>query len=187
MTRPIDADADAASRSRSVSTALLAELHFRDGVSRYWSGVGPFTWAGAEYVGTGTILSVSAIEETAELRATSTTLRLSGLPPEIRTLIAVGGWQNRLAVLSLVFFDRAGVVIGEPVRLRVHRMDTLTMQDGATVTVELTCESAFDGFDRPRIRRYTDADQQAEYPGDRAFEFVPSVQEFELSWGVASP
>jgi type IV secretory pathway TrbF-like protein len=30
------------------------------------------------------------------------------------------------------------------------------------------------------VRRYTDADQQAEYQGDRFFEYVPALQEAEI-------
>ena len=35
-------------------------------------------------------------------------------------------------------------------------------------------------LERAEVRRYTDADQQAEYPGDRFFEFVPALQEAEI-------
>ena len=30
---------------------------------------------------------------------------------------------------------------------------------------------------------YTDADQQADYPGDRGFEFVPALQTMSIPWG----
>jgi hypothetical protein len=33
------------------------------------------------------------------------------------------------------------------------------------------------------VRRYTNEDQQAEVPGDRGFEYVPSVQELNFKWG----
>jgi hypothetical protein len=32
-------------------------------------------------------------------------------------------------------------------------------------------------------RRYTNEDAQLEHPGDRGFEFVPSLQEVVLYWG----
>ena len=35
-------------------------------------------------------------------------------------------------------------------------------------------------LERAEVRRYTDADQQAEYPGDRFFEFVAALQEAEI-------
>ncbi len=44
----------------------------------------------------------------------------------------------------------------------------------------LTCESRLVDLERAEVRRYTDADQQAEYPGDRFFEFVPALQEAEI-------
>jgi hypothetical protein len=35
-------------------------------------------------------------------------------------------------------------------------------------------------LERAEVRRYTDADQQAEYQGDRFFEYVPALQEAEI-------
>ncbi|AWV21498.1 Transcriptional regulator, LacI family [Roseomonas mucosa] len=53
--------------------------------------------------------------------------------------------------------------------------------DGAEPRVSLTCEGRLVDLERAEVRRYTDADQQAEYPGDRFFEFVPALQEAQIS------
>ena len=54
------------------------------------------------------------------------------------------------------------------------------MIDGAEPSVALACESRLVDLKRAEVRRYTDADQQAEYPGDRFFEFVPALHEAEI-------
>jgi hypothetical protein len=41
-------------------------------------------------------------------------------------------------------------------------------------------ESRLVDLERAEVRRYTDADQQAEYQGDRFFEYVPALQEAEI-------
>lgn len=42
-------------------------------------------------------------------------------------------------------------------------MDTMQVTDGAEPRVTLTCESRLVDLERAEVRRYTDADQQAEY------------------------
>jgi hypothetical protein len=185
MTRQIDPETDLALRQREVALVLLAELQFATGTLRLWSGLGPFYWDGVEFTGTGALLSVGTIDEAADLRTSETTFRLSGLDPAIRTVIAADAWQNRPAILWVAVLDSQGQVIGRPVRLRSHRMDTITVAEGQTISVTLTCENGMNGLDRAAPRRYTDQDQQSEYPGDLAFSFVPAVQEFELNWGRA--
>ena len=59
-------------------------------------------------------------------------------------------------------------------------MDTMEVVDGPEPRVALSCESRLVDLERAEVRRYTDADQQAEYPGDRFFEFVPALQEAEI-------
>ena len=57
---------------------------------------------------------------------------------------------------------------------------SVAVVDGAEPRISLTCESRLVDLERAEVRRYTDADQQAEYPGDRFFEFVPALQEAEI-------
>jgi hypothetical protein len=38
-------------------------------------------------------------------------------------------------------------------------------------------------WERPRMRRFTDADQKAHHPGDRGLEHVAEVASKEVVWG----
>jgi hypothetical protein len=177
VTRQIDAATGAAVVAPVVRLALLVELQFASGTSRLWSGLGDFAWNGVTFAGVGDLLGVSAIEETAEVRSVGTTLQLSGLPTSaIGMLAETERWQNRIARLWLAVFEADGITLaGEPVPLARARMDQLSYEEGETATFTLTLESRLADLERPRVRRYTNADQQAEYPGDRGFEFVESV------------
>lgn len=62
--------------------------------------------------------------------------------------------------------------MADPFPLWVGLMDTMEVVDGAEPRVSLSCESRLVDLERAEVR-YTDADQQAEYPGDRFFEYVP--------------
>ena len=76
--------------------------------------------------------------------------------------------------------DAEGAFVADPFPLWAGLMDTMQVVDGAEPRISLTCESRLVDLERAEVRRYTDADQQAEYPGDRFFEFVPALQEAEI-------
>jgi hypothetical protein len=59
-------------------------------------------------------------------------------------------------------------------------MDTMEVVDGPEPRIVLTCESRLVDLERAEVRRYTDPDQQAEYPGNRFFEYVPALQDAEI-------
>ena len=46
-------------------------------------------------------------------------------------------------------------------------------------------ESRLADWERPRVSRYTDADQQQRFPGDLGCRFAPQMVEKELVWGRA--
>jgi len=63
-------------------------------------------------------------------------------------------------------------------------MDQLSIDEGAeTSTVKMTVESRLIDLERPRTRRYTRENQQIRHSGDRAFDFVESLQSQRLQWG----
>lgn len=163
---------------------LLAEFDFASGASRAWSGLGTLAWDGKDWVGLGTFGEVSAIEETMELRATGAAFRLSGVPSELVATAMGEPIQGRTARLWLGFLDDTLALIEDPVLLFDGRMDTIEITDGGEAAViTLFAENRLRDLERPRTRRYTDQDQQAEFPGDRGFEFVPALQEVTINWG----
>jgi hypothetical protein len=165
---------------------LLAEFAFASGTTRVWSGIGTLSWNGADYTGLGTFGEVSAIEETMELRATGAAFRLSGIPADLVSTAMGEPIQGRAARLRLGFLDESLALIEDPVLLFDGRMDTLEITDGGEhAAITLFAENRLRDLERPRTRRYTDQDQQAEYPGDRGFEFVPALQEVTINWGSA--
>ena len=78
------------------------------------------------------------------------------------------------------------VVSGSAFRSSFGEDFGVTMDDGPLAGLLSRAVVVADGdLERAEVRRYTDADQQAEYPGDRFFEFVPALQEAEI-WLPAS-
>ena len=64
------------------------------------------------------------------------------------------------------------------------RMDTIEIVDGGpTATITMKVENRLRDLERARVRRYTDADQQARFPGDSGLEYVLALQEIDIPWG----
>lgn len=166
--------------------AVLVELDFAPDPLRMWAGIGPFVWGNRTFTGAGDLLGVGAPEERAEVSAPGMVISLSGIPTEIIGHALAVTWQGRAARVWLALLTEAGALVGDPVQVLAGRMDVLTWEEGEMATVSLAVEGRLADLERPRARRYTDRDQQAEFPGDTAFSFVASLQERELKWGANS-
>lgn len=163
---------------------LLVELDFQGGPVRAHSGVGDFEWNGNTFTGVGTLGKVSEIEEGKEMQAYGLQLQLSGIPSELLSISLNGGYRGRSASLWVAFLDDNHQLINDPVGPFSGTMNTMDGELGETATITLSVESRLVDWERPRIRRYNDGDQQAVYPGDLGLEFVPQMVEKELIWGV---
>ena len=173
--------AAASATSPVAAPVVLVELDFGSGPFRAWTGLGQLNWAGKVFEGVGSIGAVGEVEETVELRAVRLTLALSPVPQEVVDIaLAERSFRLRPARLWGALLDAEGAFVADPFPLWAGLMDTMEVTDGAEPRVALTCESRLVDLERAEVRRYTDADQQAEYPGDRFFEYVPALQEAEI-------
>ena len=171
----------AAAASPIAAPVVLVELDFASGFFRAWTGIGPLHWAGKVFEGLGAIGAVSEIEETVELRAVRLTLSLSPVPQDVVDIaLAERSFRLRPARLWGVLLDDEGAFVADPFPLWAGLMDVMEVTDGTEARIALTCESRLVDLERAEVRRYTDADQQAEYQGDRFFEYVPALQEAEI-------
>ena len=156
------------------------DLEFDSGTLRFWSGVGTKTINGEAYLGAGTLLGISDIDETAEIAAAGVTLTLSGIPAELLSLALNEPYQNRRA---LIYFG----ILGEEADMAeifTGTMDRMDIEEGAdTSVIQLAIENRLLDLERARVRRYTNNDQQSRFPGDKGFEFVETIQDRELFWG----
>jgi hypothetical protein len=164
-----------------VAPVILCDLDFASGAFRVWTGLGQLAWAGRVYEGIGDLGVMSEVEETVELRAVRLTLSLSPVPQEVIDIaLSERSYRLRNARLWFGLLDEAGAFVADPFPLWAGIMDTMEVVDGAEPRVTLSCESRLVDLERAEVRRYTDADQQAEYAGDRFFEYVPALQEAEI-------
>jgi hypothetical protein len=156
------------------------DLEFDSGTLRLWTGNGDRDIDGETYIGAGTFLQVSDLQETAEIQAAGATLTLSGIPSELLSLALTEPYQQRPARIYFGLIADAD----DMVEVFTARMDQMVIDEGPeTSTIQLTVENVLVDLERPRVARYTNADQQSRFPGDRGLEFVESVQGREIFWG----
>jgi hypothetical protein len=189
MTRSLTAGVQTAIAAELVRPFLAAELDFASGMVRLNST--PLTLrfdsgAGAvDFLGVGRLGEFSAVSEGAELQAYGVAIKLSGVAPE-HVAIALGEhYQGRAARIWLGFLDANHAIVPNPALIFQGRMDDMPISLGETAEIAVNVESRLADWERPRVRRYTDADQQERHPGDLGCQFVAQMVEKELVWGRA--
>mgnify|MGYP001814536367 CR=1 FL=1 len=129
--------------------------------------------------------SVSAIEQTTEIKTSKILLQISGINPALLSLALTARYQGRRASLWRGFLDADWQLVAPPYLLFRGLMDTMPIKRGRTGTIGVTVVNRFarweSGMDTPRR---DDADHQSRRPGDLFFQFVPQlVAGQETTWG----
>ena len=159
------------------------KLAFDSGDVRIWTGYTDITVASETYIGGGQLLSISPIEETVEIGARGVNLALNGINSSLVSVALTESYQGRTAQVYLGVIS-SGSVVSDPYLVFDGRMDVMTIEDaGETATISLSAESRLIDLERARVRRFTDNDQQNQFPGDASLRFVADLQNKEIAWG----
>ena len=174
----------AAISSAMLRPALFVQATFVSGPLYVWSGMGPITWNGQTWIGVGTLGTVSTIEEGSTVSAKGVTLTLSGLDPTLLEDVMEEFQVGLPALVYLGVFDATGALIADPVCCFSGRMDQPTIDiSGTTASIAINCENRLVEMNVSVERRYTDEDQQLDYPGDLGFQFVNGIQDAQIYFG----
>jgi len=161
---------------------FAVELFFDSEVLRMWTGQGTFNDGVNDWVGTGNLLAISDIEETAEMSVRGATLTLSGVPSEILSLALSEPYQGRVCN---IYFGISGENIFN--QLFSGYMDQMNIEDGPeTSAIELKVENRLIDLERARVARFTSAYQKSVYSDDKGLEFLEDMQDRPLTWGKKS-
>jgi hypothetical protein len=169
-----------------VRPAFAAKLEFDTGNLNVWTGMGSLAFnpgTGIEtFLGTGGLGGIAPVEETSTVRAVGMSFSLSGIPSSLLSLALLENYQDRLAHLWVLFFNADGSLLGSTLIFK-GRMDTMDIEEGAEKSaITVTAESVLVGLEKANERRYTSEDQHLNYPSDKGFDFVPSLQLKEIKW-----
>lgn len=156
------------------------DLYFQSETVYLWTGYGDLVVGAKTYLGAGTLLNISSVEETTEIEAKGATLTLSGIPSSILSLALDEPYQGRECK---IYFGVTSVP-SDYVEIFSGELDQMNIvEEGTTCTISVTAENVLIKLERPVVRRFTDQDQKSRYPSDRGLEFIASLQDKEIFWG----
>jgi len=193
--------------AEAIQPFFAVRLFFDTQTLNFWTGLGELTVNDVTYTGTGQLLQISQLQETAEISAKGATITLSGIPSNLISLALSEPYQGRVCEIYFGAIDanrvylqdedgnyilnedssRIDISTGDPndiVQVFSGYMDQMNIDEGAeTSTIGLAIESKLIDLERPRVFRYTDANQKSRFPTDKGFEFVEDLQDKRFNWG----
>ena len=173
----------AALQARDLRPAIFVQIQFLSAIVRLWSGAGSVTWNGQTWIGIGSLLGVSVIEDAATVEARGIAITLSGLDASLLAG-ALSDFKTGLPASVLFGAYSGGSLIATPIVSWSGRTDIPEISyDGETATITIACENRLSDSNIPVDRRYTNQDQQMTWPGDLCFQFVDGLQEMTLFIG----
>ena len=152
-----------------------------------WTGYNTINIDGVTYLPSGNLLNISAIDESADIRANGVKIGLSGLDSSIISSALTEDSQGKVVKIFfgvLTTTDNQTVVVDPPYQTFEGFIDTMSiLEDGNTAQISVNVENKLIILERPLNRRYTDQDQKNLFAGDKGLEFVESLQDKSIVWG----
>lgn len=175
----------AAMQGDSLTLAILGRFAFPAAEKRYWLGRGIIELGGESWLGTGELVSLSALTQSMQDIAVPITFKLSGVDDEIAALAAAEANEikGRAVTLYMQFFGSDLKPLDTPAAIWSGSMDRLEF-DGAVdaQSFTLVCEGLFTNRSKAPFSLLTDLDQRKLYPGDKGLQHVAGLQEKLISW-----
>ncbi|MGB0717728.1 MAG: hypothetical protein ACPGO7_00200 [Alphaproteobacteria bacterium] len=182
-----------------VALAFAVEMQLDDGPVRVWSQLGTVNIDGNTYYGVGTLLSVSNIEENADIVANGITILMSGIDSsdfteETGLFNSVLNEDFQFKKVRIFLLAQKNDLTWDSYTLFGGIIDRMTIDDdGETSTISLGCESRLIELERPRHTRYTDNYQRYLHPErflidgttaveDTGLSKVSGIQDLQIEW-----
>jgi hypothetical protein len=180
----LDAQTLAALSAANVRMFVLVELAF-DLERVYLCDLAfPVVWNGNTYQPTAGIGTIEQITET-DVDARGIAFTLAGIQPASIGAALAEEVQGREAIVRLAIVD--GDTLRVDPCLWKGAMDVMTVEDnGSEPVIRVTAEHQMIAWQQPSGALFSDAEQQARFPGDRAFEYAAQIAEATIVWPAAS-
>jgi hypothetical protein len=163
---------------------FAVKASFDTATIRLHSGMDELTINSETYEGAGTLLAISDIEDSKELKSSGVTFSLSGMDTTVLNYALTENYQNRPIILYLAFISGGTDHVDGLMTLFSGRMTQIQVTDntqGAMVTIN--SENRLVDLRRPSNIRYTNESQQLLYPSDTSLNEVAAIQDLQLMWG----
>ena len=151
------------------------------------TGQGDLVIGGETYLGAGTLLAISDIEDSKELKSAGVTFSISGMDAEVLGYALNENYQNRPISLYMAFVSGGTDDVDGYLTLYKGRMINIDISDdvnGSNITLQT--ENRLLDLRRPSNIRYTRESQEYLYSGDTSLDQVNKISQMNIEWGRAS-
>jgi len=186
MSRPFLPDSLAAFDLPYVTVLTFVKLEFAAETVYVHNGIGSYTWGDQDWLGVGSLGSVSQLEEGSDVSPYSITLTLSALDATLSGQALNEDYFMRPVTVYVGVLSADDELLDEPLPMWAGFMDVMSItagqEGGSGDQIVVTCESELAAFDRSANLRYTNQTQQRLYPSDTFFEFMPKIEGLKIKW-----
>lgn len=167
-----------------VTVFPLVEIGWTSG-TQYLAGTDfPVTWSGNTYTPALGLIDIEPVRETGSSYE-GMRITLGGVSGASLAVALSEPMQGRPITLRLAALDGSTLVV-DP-NCWSGLLDVPTVRDGGDeAVVQLQAEHRMATWDRPRTKRYTDAQLQRDYPGDLGLQYVAAMETAQIVWPAAS-
>lgn len=181
----ITTDQQAALEKPVVPIAYFVEFQFLSSTQRVCTFNQTVSWGGFDWLGLGTVGSISAVEESDGLDSKPLNFTLNVADPSLFAL-AVGSveeYRDRPAKMYMCPLTPEYQLIGTPVLCWRGLMDMVSVGiDGDEGSIVLKCETSAYGLKRQPALRMNAAQQKKKYPTDTGFDYLNDLIARPQTW-----
>lgn len=179
--RDIPAALITALESSQFKPIFFVEVMFQTPL-RFTSFYSTKTVGGVDYVGLGNLGSINSVSEGSDLEPQQLSISIAGVSQASLSGALTEPYINRNAKVMVGMLDANDNLLSDPFNYFVGKVDEIKVEYGKIGKIEIIIRDRLADWARPRLERYTNADQQAKYPTDKGLEFVSQVAEKEIIW-----
>lgn len=185
MARALTSAQLAAIAQAQISLGHLVALHFGAGSLYFTDRPHDVVYGGNTYTASGNLLGTETVSEELSMRASTTTVRLSGVNIANLSAILNGDYTNRSIVLSVALFDANDVIIDTPIIKNSGLMDRFKFEENpeeGNAALDVDISNHWEDFDRVTGRLTNGPSQKVFFPNDLGFDYAfEGTKKFE--WG----
>ena len=141
-----------------------------DGVSRTWEGLGDLG-------------GVEGVEEGEEISPYALSFTLSGIDADIASTVLTDDTVLRTVRVLLGFRDSDRSLVSQPHPWWSGQINDQQVLVGPESVIRVTAESRMIAFEEVNGRKFNEADQQEQHPGDLGLQYLEQMSDAKIKWG----
>lgn len=173
-------------RKGAVAIAMMVDIDHPTGYKRFWNGLGTLDYEGEEYIGLGSIGSVTPIESDTEIKVAEVTFQVSGVDADMIEGLAESV-KGREAQVYDAWLDEDFRVLYRDMILEA-RLDYQTYSvdpESGKATINLMGVAGFFHLLNRSGAKLSPEEAKAIYPDETGFDEIHEQQDKQLTWRPA--